>query len=590
MTRRIGMRFTDSVLPLLWRGLWVAALALGWLLPNHHRPWLSFHTDAWVALVLLLGAVAVAWRTRGRPVWAWHALPLVVGLLVGLPGLQYALGLVHHAGTAWINALYLLGFMLALLVGARWEAAAPGEMIDALCLAIGIAAVVSVGLQLREWLGIEGLALWVTGGGQGRPHANLGQPNQLATFLLWGVLATAWGWLRGYIGARVAVVLAMYLVFGVALTRSRTAWLAAGLLWGLAWYWRALWPSRRLPWVATALVVWLGISLVALPWLTGALQGAAFTPGELANAQYSRLSSEIRPQVWQALWQAAWQQPWAGYGWGQGLLAQIAVAADQPHLRGAYPYAHNLFLDLVLWCGLPLGGLLGAGLLVWVWRRWRAVAGAEQAVLLLWLVVVGNHALLELPLYHGYLLWPLGLVIGALQVRQSLRPVLWGAGWLVGLVLALAAGLGAVVVRDYTQIEPAFQRQQLRWSGIRAEQPVETPSLWLLTQWRGYFDLARRTEQASPGVPVPMPVAAATLEAYRLTTSLFPNVMFMHTLAQLLAQQGQPEEAALWLRRLCKIAPQASCMQVRRYWEQQLTRQPGFSAVQAQAWPDASRP
>ena len=582
------MRPSGLILPPLWRSLWLAALALGWLLPNHHRPWLSFHTDVWTAGVLFLGAAAVAWRTRGRPAWAWHALPLVVGLLVGLLWLQYALGGVHHAGTAWVNALYLLGFMLALLVGARWEAVAPGEMIDALCLAIGIAAVVSVGLQLREWLGIEGLELWVTGGGQGRPHANFGQPNQLATFLLWGLLATAWGWLRGHIGARVAVVLAAYLVFGVALTRSRTAWLGAGLLWGLAWYWRALWPHRRLPWVATALLVWLGVSLLMVSWLSGPLQGAGVTPAELAGAEYSRLGSEVRPLVWQALWQAAWQQPWAGYGWGQGLLAQIAVAADQPHLQGAYPYAHNLFLDLVLWCGLPLGGLLSAGLLVWLWRRFRAVTRADQAVLLLWLVVVGNHALLELPLYHGYMLWPLGLVIGALQVRQAVRPVLWGAGWLVGLALAFAAVTGALVVRDYTQIEPAFQRQQLRWSGIRAEHPAETPSLWLLTQWRGYFDLARRTQEAPPERAAPMD--GATLDADRVTASLFPNVMFMHTLAYTLAQQGQTEEAALWLQRMCKIAPPPSCMQVQRYWEQRLASQPGFSAVRERAWPVAGQP
>ncbi len=292
--------------------------------------------------------------------------------------------------------------------------------------------------------------------------------------------------------------------------------------------------------------------------------------------------------VWQALWQAAWQQPWAGYGWGQGLLAQIAVAADQPHLQGAYPYAHNLFLDLVLWCGLPLGGLLSAGLLVWLWRRFRAVTRADQAVLLLWLVVVGNHALLELPLYHGYMLWPLGLVIGALQVRQAVRPVLWGAGWLVGLALAFAAVTGALVVRDYTQIEPAFQRQQLRWSGIRAEHPAETPSLWLLTQWRGYFDLARRTQEAPPERAAP--VDGATLDADRVTASLFPNVMFMHTLAYTLAQQGQTEEAALWLQRMCKIAPPPSCMQVQRYWEQRLASQPGFSAVWERAWPVAGQP
>lgn len=578
-----GMRASNLILPPVWRALWVMALALGWLLPNHHRPWLSFHTDAWIAAVLLLGALALAWRTRGRPAWVWHALPLAVGLLVGVPWLQYAVGQVHHAGTAWATSLYLWGFMLALLVGARWETVAPGQLIDALFLAIGIAAVLSVGLQLREWLGIEGLELWVTGGGQARPHANFGQPNQLATFVLWGLLATAWGWLRGHIGPRVGVLLALYLVFGLALTRSRTAGLAAAGVWVLVWHWRGLWPSRRLPWVVTALLAWLVVLVMVLPVLP--IQGAVVMPDQLASAELSRLGSEVRPQVWQALWKSLWLQPWTGYGWGQGLLAQIEVAAEQPHLRGAYPYAHNLFLDLLLWCGLPLGGLLCAGLLIWLVRRLQAVAQADQAVLLMFVLVVGNHAMLELPLYHAYMLLPVGLVIGVLQVRQAVQPVLRRGTGLVAAGLALAAGVSVLVVRDYTQIEPAFQRQQLRWSGIQGEQPATTPSLWLLTQWTDYFDLAGRTEDVLRGVPTSAPVDQATLVSMRVTTSLFPNVMFFHTLAQTLAQQGHPQEAALWLRRLCKIAPQASCMQVRRYWEQRLGSQGAYQVVLPLAWP-----
>ena len=42
-----------------WLALWACTLALGWLLPNHYRPWVSFHSDAWIAAVLLLGAAAV---------------------------------------------------------------------------------------------------------------------------------------------------------------------------------------------------------------------------------------------------------------------------------------------------------------------------------------------------------------------------------------------------------------------------------------------------------------------------------------------------------------------------------------------------
>ena len=199
------------------------ALSLGWLLPNHYQPWLAFHCDAWVALILLVGAAGLIWRTDGPCDWHWATV--TVGLIMVIPAAQVLAGQVVSAGVAWVSLAYLLGFLLALLISARWEKHSPRQLMDALFLAIGLAAILSVGLQLQQWLQVDGFELLSMGGGAARPHANLGQPNQLGTLLLWGVLSAGWAWLRGYVRATTAVLMALYLMVGLALTGSRTAWL-----------------------------------------------------------------------------------------------------------------------------------------------------------------------------------------------------------------------------------------------------------------------------------------------------------------------------------------------------------------------------
>ncbi|MDP3617237.1 MAG: hypothetical protein Q8R49_05400, partial [Rhodoferax sp.] len=133
-----------------WLIGWALALALGWLLPDHHLPWSTFHVDAWLAIMLSLASLAVIWRSTSPVVW--HGITLLVAMLVLVPGLQYALGLVLLSGTAWISSAYLIGLLLALLTGARWESASPGQLADGLFLAVGMAALLSVGLQLHQWL------------------------------------------------------------------------------------------------------------------------------------------------------------------------------------------------------------------------------------------------------------------------------------------------------------------------------------------------------------------------------------------------------------------------------------------------------
>ena len=547
-----------------WLVFWSFVLAFGWVLPNHQRPWTAFHSDAWVALAFLLASAAVFIRVR-EPL-AWNRITVFSALLVCVPWLQYAFDLVPSAGNAWISSAYLLGFLLALLTGAHWETFTPGQVVDGLFLALGIAAVLSVGLQLRQWFVLEGLEIWTMGGGPDRPFANLGQPNQLGTLLLWGVLAAAWGLICGWIRGWVAIFLVTYLLFGIALTGSRTAWIGVALLVIASWWWRSLWRSARLPWVATG----LGLYFVLCVAARGGLQISDGTvPSDVV-----RMSGELRPLAWAVFLDAAWQRPWLGYGWNQTALAHLNLATAHPSLHNIFSYSHNLFLDLVLWCGIPVGLTVSAALLWWFWKRVRAVKNAEDAVLILFLLVIANHAMLELPLFYAYFLLPVGMVMGALNTRLGARPVIaMGRTLAMGLWLATTALL-ALIIRDYARVESSYQTLFLEWSRIKITLPVGPPDVLLLTQWHDFIKFARVDPKSN--------MSDDELARMRNITGLFPGGITLYKFAMVLAFNQRPEEAQLWLKRMCKTTPEADCKAVKEIWARQSLIYPEIAAI---PWP-----
>ena len=92
---------------------------------------------------------------------------------------------------------------------------------------------VSVNLPLQTWLGLVDAGIsdsWPMGLMGRRPHNNIGQPNQLATLLLWGLLDSGWAYVDQKIRSTIVVLMSCFLLLVIGLTQSRTGWLQIGLL------------------------------------------------------------------------------------------------------------------------------------------------------------------------------------------------------------------------------------------------------------------------------------------------------------------------------------------------------------------------
>jgi O-antigen ligase len=498
---------------------------------------------------------------------------VLIAALVPVPLIQYAFNVLPFAGQAWISTTYLLGLLLVLLTGARWESVSPGQLAGGLFFAIGAASVLSVGLQLYQWLGLNGLETLSMDLSGTRPYANLGQPNQLGTLLLWGLLACAWGVVSGRVRGSVAILMASYLLFGIALTQSRTAWIGLSLILCAAWFWRKLWPSKWIPLVVTVLGFYFVICSLALPWMTDALQ--LVDASSFGESFQERMSGELRPAAWRMFIDAALQRPWFGYGWTAVAQAQLAVASDHPSLGVMFGHAHNLFIDLVLWSGLPVGLLTLVSLLYWFAMCFRRIASIQEAILLMFVTVVGNHAMLELPLHYAYFLLPTGIVIGVLNARLGLRPVLRTPRWMLGVIWAAAAVLLSCSIRDYFMVEANFNALRFERAHVGTLPPGTPPDVLLLTQLKEQLRFGRFEPKAD--------MNDQEIEWVRNVTMGSPGVSELYKLAIALALNRRPDEGQSTLKKLCKVAAVEQCAMVSRVWAQRSLNEPGIAAV---PWPN----
>lgn len=549
-------------------GTAMSLLALAYVVPNHAPPWMSFVQEAVAALALLIMAASVLVRVRGRT--EWRAAECVVLALAAVPMLQFSLGQLAFLQTAWMHSLYLLGLLLALQAGSAMERRSPQQVLWALMLPVWLAAIVSVALQLTQWLVMEpGVGtLWVYRAVGARPAANLGQPNAVATLLVLGLLATFWMWQQAKLRAAVACGVAAYLLFGLAITQSRAGLLNALLVAAalLAWRRGALRRSR-LP--VLALVGFLLAAFIAYPALS-ALVDRPLGGNGLAD----RTSADVRPLTWRLFLAAIGQMPLTGYGWGQAFAGQLAAALDHPALHRVFLSAHNIALDLALWSGIPLAITLLAAVVLWGLDCWRRAADEADLLLLLFIAVPLVHALFEYPLHYAYFLLPVGLAAGALNERLQFRPC-WRlpAACSAALCVAGAVGFG-VTVRDYLRVEESFRELLLEKARIERRVPVTVPDVWVLTSLRDLIVSSRLQPRAD------MP--ASELALMTRVLQVHPGATGFARLAEALVLNGQPAAAQQRVDLLCRIFDRAQCAALAADWREAARQQPALQAIR---WP-----
>ena len=553
--------------------VWSILVSATWLLPNHVPPWASFHGDAWMAVVGLLGAFATLRMGKTGP--SWHSLPTLVLVLVCIPWIQYFTGTVPFVSQAWMSSSYLYGLLLALLFAARWEREFPLQLMDALFGAIAIAAILSVGLALSFWLEVMEATmdnLWTMGYYGGRHYANVGQPNLLATLLLWGVFSIFWAYIRRTIGPMVAIGSIVFLILGLALTKSRMAYLAGFVALLAIWFYRDIWSNRRLPWTATAATVFLLLA----PYLLSSID--SYVNMDAQSDSYIRAvqKDELRLRAWNLFSYAALIKPWFGYGWKEVVQAQMEVARSFPSLGGMFGHSHNIVLDLILWTGIPLGIGVVAYLGYWFWSTAKRISTQEEVVIYLTLLVLGVHSMLEYPHQYLYFLVPAGMFMGVLNTRVRTDIVFSSAKWVYVLMWMTGVLISGLLIRDYFNIQTSFTILRFQRAGlpyIETNAP-KIPEVRLLTQFREWFEMVER--------PLSTEMSESELAQQEKVTRAYPSPGALYQLALSYAKNGQPQKAQNWLALICKLSDESECASIQRAWKRGSQSDPKMALV---VWP-----
>lgn len=503
------------------------SLLLSWLIPNHYLPWTAFYNEyaAFMGLFLLLLA---EWRSPKRV--SWFLLPLLVSIATII--FQLLLNRYHFVSDAWMAIFYLGGALLSYCLGLAVKSRE--IFVFGLALLILIGTFLNVLIGVFQWFGVT--SEWIVT--SGRVFGNLAQPNNFATLLGWGIAAASYLYLKCRISSIVYASISVVFAMGIALSESRTPLVQFGfLLVYVTWSMRAG-VIVKWRWVLLPIFTFYAFYFL-VPYLEGFINFAAPRETRLVGGAYAN-----RFQVWLDAAEAIAASDFLGYGWGQVSIAQFThLSIDAPRVEFV-EHSHNFLLDLLIWNGPLIGGLLMLFLGFWGRRQLLALESVESWFLLLCIGFLVIHACLEYPIEYSYFLIPSFLMLGLIDNNQGRgRPLPVGFCWLpFGIAVFFLCSL-TVVWREYRVLEEDHRLMRAQNFGLPVERDlVLSGKLVLLSGEREFLKFAR-TE-------VTAPLPRNELEWMKMVAYRYPLAVVIYRYSSALAANGCISEARLELGKI----------------------------------------
>lgn len=522
-----------------------------WLIPLHPEPWSTFYNE--IAAGGSIAALAVLVAYSGEKFQLDHFAIGSIGI-AAIPLIQAATGMFKIPSEAGIIAIYLFTLGITIALGRTADRIPGSPFRSAFFFGLGIAAIISSILAFAQILKLNWSILLAPIVSGLRPVANVGQPNELATLLVWGIIAILWGRARGALSNWVAGAGIGLLLFGIVTTQSRTGWVELALLfiWGFAN------PShlglqrhggRRI------LLGWLALTLAMIgAWEVILRLGVL--PGNPIDA--ARFNREGRFKIWKLALDGIAARPWFGYGWDQGRVLQVQMLPAHWDLSVGFQHAHNILLDLLIWNGIPIGLLIFFGLCYWLFRQLRTPLNSERSLMILIIGTFMIHASLELPHTKAFFLLPVCLLIGALNGDIDLKPRIIIAPCTTLIFAVVGVLLLGLMIQDFSRIREDLRAYRMRsaWAGI-APAP-ENPKIYLLDGLQTAF-LTFRIK------PTPN-MSEQQVEQIKRVATRYPIPSALTLYAKAAALNHQSAEAKSSLIRLCLLYKIEICNQANEVW------------------------
>ncbi|WP_295750657.1 O-antigen ligase family protein [Undibacterium sp.] len=428
------------------------------------------------------------------------------------------------------------------------------------------AALLSLVMQQLQLAGVDAtpFVMYMVPSAQLRPFANVAQPNQLALLFCLALGSLWYLYQTMRLPAKISILLALCLLWGLVLTQSRIGWLIIPLFALLAGLAKVGELSINRTVLGGLLLLYIALVL-GLPQLG---QWLGFSSASVAAHVGGR--SERWVLIQQA-WQMAASHPWLGVGWFGFGAEQVRIAADFSSTTYA-EHSHNLLLNFAAELGWPATILIFSGLSWWLWQCCIKVkASMPVRFAIFCLIAVGVHSMVEFPLWYAYVLMPVGLLMGMLH---QLR---WPAAGRVlpraAIVLPSVAALLAMVLLtvDYQRVVNGFNILRTGKTYTGADKRALTrPQFTLFGEYFLYFDVM--------GVTAHEGMSAAEIAAVEHMSRRFGFVHILNKLAEVYALNGQPQKAERTMLTLQRLHPY-SYPEYFDYWKSQAELDQRYAVV-----------
>ncbi|ATG20704.1 polymerase [Ralstonia pickettii] len=529
--------------------LWLVWVALGacWTTPflvaPHTYPIPTFYSESaaaacWIVVAVLV--LVVTWKQpSGLPSIALAPLALIVVLIA-----QLAVAPPLNPFFSFGAIVVLLGSVVICGLGARCRS------MQGVLVAVGIAVIVggllTVVVELLQLFRVPDLpgaffSMLPSGTGR-RMWGNLNQPNQVATYLSFGLAACLFLAYRYPRWRAFLVVAVLLLLLGMALTFSRMAWLhiaVVGFLAGMSLNAESrtrIWPARLLTLVGPMLM--LAVAFQGWNWVI-AVANSIWTfdlPGSMGERFEAGVG--LRPLLWKHAWHIFLAHPWLGSGWGDYAWNQFVQTETLGHVEMSMN-AHNIALDLLAKVGLAglLAVLIPLGF--WVLGLRKRLCKPDTAFLFALVAVMLVHSLLEYPLHYVFFLFPFAFVLGYLDGSDLRFPSAGMTRMLSGVIVICGMALVVRLWPDYKGVERLYFTQD----GVAKELARYQGSGQLLLVPYATLAIAMNASVSPEMAPV-----MAALE--RQAAQFYPGPAPVQRYALALAFQGKNDEAVTQIHRL----------------------------------------
>lgn len=431
-------------------------LVLMWTVPDHISPWNTFLQDAFAFI-----GFALLWGGE-KFIFIPIRIYFFLFLLITISLLQYGLGMIAFGDYVFVILISAYCCMSSSVGAASFSDERKGinsnkfSKIDIVFFTVLAGALINSVVGLSQWQGVEhGMFMYPS---KGRVYGNIAQPNQLATLLLMALVSLLYFDVNKKISNIWLCIAAGILVFTLVATQSRTGALSITILVLIVFFIKNF--KKTLRWTLPSLLFYW---VLYISW--GGISSAF---GGSAAREFAGLST-TRYKLWEQMYAAIFEKPLIGWGWlnlgaaQQKFTVSIGGAENMDH-------AHNLFLDLMIWFGVPVGGFITLWLIFWILKSLYnnvIVKGCNKSAItiqcaILFILPIAVHSMLEYPFAYMYFLLPCVFFMGVVEADANfLKLISSNFQRLIWLFVLLCVGGSIIIGREYLQLENDFKASLL---------------------------------------------------------------------------------------------------------------------------------